>query len=50
VIVVTYNEYLDRRDPRWVDAEVLGRVAVDRNAKLITIRDAHIERAFLQRS
>lgn len=47
---VTYNEYLDKRVPAWVDAEVLGHVQVDKLAKLVEIRDYHIERVFTTRS
>lgn len=40
MIRVTPNEYLDARQPTWLDAEVMGVVRYDDEARLIEIGDA----------
>ena len=49
MIRATYNEYLDRRRPEWVDAEMFGRVYVDKVQKLVEVRDTDIERVLDRR-
>jgi hypothetical protein len=46
MIRVTPNEYLDKRQPTWLDAEVLGRVHYDWRLRLVEIREIDVARSF----
>lgn len=41
-MIVSADEYLDRRRPEWADAERAGRVRFDRTLGRVCIEDAAI--------
>lgn len=49
MIRVTPNEYLDRRRPEWIDAEMVGHAHYDKGTRLVQVHDSvpDIQRALI---
>jgi len=41
-VIVTPNEYLEAREPAWLDDEVLGRVRYDPERRVVTVSTAAV--------